>query len=45
MIKAERIKSLKEFRKSSLDEKFPSDKATAKINDREFELFMEKLDT
>jgi hypothetical protein len=28
-----------------LDEKFPSDKETAKINDREFELFMEKLDT
>jgi 3-methyl-2-oxobutanoate hydroxymethyltransferase len=45
MIKEERIKSLKEFRKSSLDEKFPSDKETAKINDREFELFMEKLDT
>ena len=45
MIKEERIKSLKEFRKSSLDEKFPSDQETAKINDREFELFMEKLDT
>ena len=45
MIKEERIKSLKEFRKSSLDEKFPSDKETAKINDQEFELFMEKLDT
>ena len=31
LIKEERIKSLKEFRKSSLDEKFPSDQETAKI--------------
>ncbi len=43
-IKQERVKALKAFKKDSMSNKFPGKKQSINLNQKEFELFLEKLD-
>ena len=43
-INQERVKALKAFKKDSMSNKFPGKKQSINLNQKEFELFLEKLD-
>ena len=43
-IKVERVRALKAFKKDSMSNKFPGKKQSINLNQKEFELFLDKLD-